>query len=41
MDVKEFAASFNTNTKLYKVFVVLRDLQWHCRACEYIHVQST
>ena len=41
MDVKEFKALFNTSTKVYKVFVVLRDLQWHCRACEYTHVQST
>ena len=41
MDISEFEASFDTDTKLYKVFMVLRDKQWHCRACEYAHVGSS
>ena len=41
MDISEFEASFDTGTKLYKVFMVLRDKQWHCRACEYAHVGSS
>ncbi len=41
MNVSEFEATFNTSTKVYKVFMVLRDQQWHCRACEYGHVESS
>lgn len=41
MDLSEFTATFDTSTKVYKVFRVLQDRQWHCRACEYSHVGSS
>lgn len=40
-ELSEFEATFDTNTKIYKVFMVLHDMQWHCRSCEYGHVEST
>ena len=39
--LSEFEDTFNPETKVYKVFSVLRDSQWHCRSCEYSHVRST
>ncbi len=41
MTPSEFEATFDTGTKVYKVFMVLRDMQWHCRGCEYSHVETT
>lgn len=41
MTTSEFEATFNAETKVYKVFMVLRDMQWHCRGCEYSHVETT
>lgn len=41
MEASQFEACFDTNTKIYKVYEVLSDMQWHCRACEYGHVEST
>ena len=41
MNNSEFEATFNTDTKIYKVFKVLQDKQWHCRVCEYDHVGSS
>lgn len=39
--VSEFEKSFDKRTKVYQVFKVLKDMQWHCRECEYTHVGST
>lgn len=41
MNNSEFEATFNPSTKVYKVFKVLQDQQWHCRVCEYNHVGSS
>ncbi|MXZ29378.1 MAG: restriction endonuclease [Acidimicrobiia bacterium] len=41
MDVPAFEATFDKDSKVYKVFAVLRDRQWHCRGCEYAHVATT
>ena len=35
------ALEFEEGSKVGAVFDVLRDRQWHCRACEYKHVKST
>ena len=35
-----FLKTFRPNAKALKVFLVLKDKQWHCRACEYEHVES-
>ncbi len=40
-ELESFEASFDTDTKVYQVFAVLRDQQWHCRGCEYTHVGTT
>lgn len=37
----EYEATFDTSTKVWMVFCVLRDGRWHCRQCEYAHVGST
>lgn len=37
----EYEATFDTDTKVWQVFGVLRDRQWHCREHEYAHVGST
>ncbi len=36
-----FDDCFDQTTKVYKVYLVLKDKQWHCRECEYTHVQTT
>ncbi len=41
MGLDEFAATFDTETKIYKVFRILKDMEWHCRGCEYGHVRTT
>ena len=37
----DFESAFGTNTKVYQVYLVLRDQQWHCRECEYSHTGIT
>lgn len=39
--MSEFENSFRKDTKVYQVFSVLKDMQWHCRECEYKHVNIT
>lgn len=34
-------SDFGEGTKARAVFAVLKDRQWHCRTCEYKHVEST
>lgn len=41
IDLTAFEATFDQTTKVYLVFDVLRDQQWHCRGCEYAHVATT
>ncbi len=41
IDRAAFEATFNPDTKVYRVYMVLRDQQWHCRGCEYSHVGTT
>ena len=41
LNYEELEATFTNGTKVYKVYRVLRDHQWHCRECEYTHVEST
>ncbi len=38
---QEFEDAFDRNTKVWQVYLVLKDRQWHCRECEYPHVQTT
>lgn len=39
--VSEFENSFDKKTKVYQVFKVLKDMQWHCRECNYTHINIT
>lgn len=39
--LKIFESKFKKNSKAYKVYLVLKDMQWHCRGCSYSHVEST
>lgn len=39
--VDEFEKTFKKNTKIQQVFLVLKDMQWHCRQCEYTHTGIT
>jgi hypothetical protein len=38
---ESFEKAFNPDTKIYQVFQVLKDQQWHCRECEYAHTGIT
>ena len=38
---QDFESSFDQSTKVYQVYQVLRDHQWHCRECQYVHVGIT
>ena len=37
----EFEKKFTSSTKTHGVYLVLRDQQWHCRECEYRHLNIT
>lgn len=37
----EFESVFNKASKVYRVYQVLCDRQWHCRECSYVHVGTT
>ena len=39
--VAEFEQALDSKTKVYQVYLVLRDQQWHCRECEYAHTGIT
>lgn len=41
IDRAAFEATFSPDTKVYRVYMVLKDGQWHCRGCEYAHVGTT
>ncbi len=41
MNEAAFEDVFDKKTKIYQVYVVLKDRQWHCRECEYAHVRTT
>ena len=41
MDRSTFEETFDKTTKVWMVFEVLRDMQWHCRECEYTHTGIT
>lgn len=41
MTEQDFEHAFDPNTKVYLVYLVLKDRQWHCRECNYVHVGST
>lgn len=40
-ELRQLEESFRPNTKIYKVYLVLRDQQWHCRECDYGHVETS
>ena len=40
-DLAAFEATFDPTSKVYKVYSVLKNRQWHCREHEYTHVQTT
>lgn len=37
----KFEETFRKDTKIYKVFLVLKDKQWQCRECKYRHIGIT
>lgn len=38
----DFESKFkDKTTKVWQVYKILKDKQWHCRECEYSHVQTT
>ena len=39
--IAEFKTKFTAGTKVLGVFEVLQDRQWHCRECEYRHINIT
>jgi len=39
--IQAFEKAFNPATKVYQVFQILKDQQWHCRECEYTHTRIT
>ena len=41
MLVPDFEKLFKRDSKIWGVYKVLRDMQWHCRECEYQHVGTT
>jgi len=41
VDIETYKQTFRENTKILLVFEVLEDRSWHCRNCEYNHVQTT
>lgn len=41
MDLDRHEAAFDRGTKVYLVYQVLKDQQWHCRECQYSHVKSS
>ncbi len=40
-ELADYEATFDKSTKLWMVFEVLRDMQWHCRGHEYTHTGIT
>lgn len=36
-----FEASFDKDSKVYQVYLILKDREWHCRECEYAHTGIT
>ena len=41
MSAENLSASFKEGSKVFLVFQVLADRQWHCRECDYKHVHSS
>lgn len=41
MNMTKYENSFKKESKQYKVFSVLKDKEWHCRKCDYEHVETT
>lgn len=41
MTADEFESLFDKTRINYLVFRVLKDQQWHCRECEYVHTRTT
>ena len=41
MAAEQLEAAFKEGSKVHLVYQVLQDQQWHCRECEYSHVQSS
>lgn len=39
--MSDFESYFDEGTKVWQVYLILKDQQWHCRECEYPHVQTT
>ena len=36
-----FEESFDEDSKVYQVYLILKDREWHCRECEYKHTGIT
>lgn len=45
MSTEKYESSYSQKdkqkSKMYKVYLVLKDQKWHCRQCEYDHVETT
>ena len=40
-ELTDYEAAFDRTTKVWMVYEILKDLQWHCRECEYTHTGIT
>lgn len=39
--MSDFESAFRQGSKIHMVYLVLSDQEWHCRECEYAHVQTS
>ena len=39
--IQDFKSTLKVGTKIFGVFEILQDMQWHCRECEYRHLHIT
>ncbi|MXW42251.1 MAG: restriction endonuclease [Acidimicrobiia bacterium] len=39
--MSDLEGAFQPDSKVYLVYLVLSDQEWHCRECEYAHVQTS
>lgn len=40
-DAAQFEETFDQGSKVHQVYLILKDREWHCRACEYQHTGIT
>jgi len=40
-NIQAYEATFDTTSKVYQVWRIIKDQGWHCRECEYTHINTT